>query len=259
MSGELIQVQVDDGVATLTLNDPPLNLVTLALTRQLGAALDRLADDAKARVLVVTGAGKRAFSAGSDIKEFPSVKDDVVGKKLGPENEVYSRLDDFRKPTVAAVQGLAMGGGLELALCCDLLVVEEDARLALPEIKLAVFPGSGGTVRVTRRIGEGRAKEMMFLGEPVDPETALAWELVNRVVRKGRGLDEAIDLARALARRPNRALQLCKRAIDLSFDVSEDEAIRRTLDLSREAFASEDIEEGVRAFLAKETARFRHR
>ena len=259
MSAELIQVEVQAGVALLTLNNPPMNLVTLDLTRELGEALDALAGDTAARVLVVTGAGKRAFSAGSDIKEFPDVKDDVVRKKLGPENEVYSKLDDFAKPTIAAVQGLALGGGLELALCCDLLVVEEDAKLALPEVKLAVFPGSGGTVRATRRIGEGRAKELMFFGELVDPETALAWGLVNRVVRKGRGLDEAMDLARPLAERPNKALQLCKRAIDLSFDLSEDEAIRQTLELSRQAFESEDIEEGVRAFLAKEPPRFRHR
>lgn len=259
MSDPLIRVEVADGVALLTLNNPPMNLVTLELTRDLGRALDRLAGDRQARVLVVTGAGDRAFSAGSDIKEFVSVRDEVIRKKLGPENEVYSKLDDFPKPTIAAIRGVAFGGGLELALCCDLLVVEDDARLALPEIKLAVFPGSGGTVRATRRIGEGRAKEMMFIGDPIDASTALAWGLVNRVVPKGQALDQAMILARTLAERPNRALQLMKRAIDLSFDVAEDEAIRRTLDLSRQAFEGEDIEEGVRAFLAKEPPRFRHR
>lgn len=259
MSDELIRVEVADGVALLTLNNPPMNLVTLDLTAQLGAALDRLADDPEARVLVVTGAGDRAFCAGSDIKEFSSVKHDVIRKKLGPENEVYSKLDDFPKPTVAAIRGIAFGGGLELAVCCDLLVVEEGTRLALPEIKLAVFPGSGGTIRVTRRIGEGRAKEMMFLGEPIDAATALAWGLVNRVVAKGSALGEAMALARTLAERPNRALQLCKRSIDHSFDVSEDEAIAKMLDLSAEVFSTEDVEEGVRAFFAKEPPRFRHR
>ena len=131
------------------------------------------------------------------------------------ENETYSKVDDFPKPTIAAVAGLAFGGGLELAVCCDLLVVEENARLALPEIKLGVFPGSGGTVRVTRRIGEGRAKEMMFFGEPIDAQTALAWGLVNRVVPPGEALLTACRMAAELAQRPNRALQICKRAIDL--------------------------------------------
>lgn len=164
MSGEPILCDIRDGVATVTLNNPPLNLVTLELTRSLTEMLDRLAEDAAVRVLVLTGAGGRAFCAGSDLGEFPSMmgRGLVVPNKLEPENVAYSKVDDFPKPTIAAVSGLAFGGGLELAVCCDLIVVEEDARLCLPEIKLGVFPGSGGTVRVTRRIGEGRAKEMMF-------------------------------------------------------------------------------------------------
>ena len=220
MTVDLIRCRVEDGVAVLTLNNPPLNLVTLELTRQLDRALDRLAGDAATRVLVLTGAGTRAFCAGSDIREFPGVADDVIGKKLAAENRAYAKVDDFPKPTIAAVAGLAYGGGLELAVCCDLLVVEADARLALPEIKLGVFPGSGGTVRVTRRIGEGRAKDMMYFGDPIEPATALAWGLVNRVVPPGEALVVACRMALELASRPNRALQLCKRAIDLSSDLT---------------------------------------
>src|SRR5437867_4760581 len=158
---ELVRSVLTAGVAVLTLNHPPLNLVTLELTRQLGARLDRLAADPAVRALVVTGAGERAFCAGSDVGEFPSVLDDVVRLKLARENETYSKLDDFPRPTIAALNGLAYGGGLELAVCCDLLVAGADVRLALPEVKLGVFPGTGGTVRVPRRVGEGRAKELM--------------------------------------------------------------------------------------------------
>ena len=260
MSAEPILCRIEDGVAVVTLNNLPLNVVTLELTRQLEATLDRLAADPAARVLVLTGAGERAFCAGSDIKEFPelSASGQVIDIKMKKENVTYSKVDDFPKPTIAAVTGLAFGGGLELAVCCDLIVVEEGARLALPEVKLGVFPGSGGTVRVTRRIGEGRAKEMMFFGEPIDPQTALAWGLINRVVPKGEALLTACRMAAQLAELPNRALQICKRAIDLSFDVSEDEAIRQTLPLSGEAFETNDCKEGVRAFFAKETPRFTH-
>ena len=258
MSADLIQCRVADGVAVLTLNNPPLNLVTLELTRELDQALDHLAGDPAARVLVLTGAGERAFCAGSDIREFPNVADDVVGKKLAAENRAYAKVDDFPKPTIAAIAGLAYGGGLELAVCCDLLVVEANARLALPEIKLGVFPGSGGTVRVTRRIGEGRAKEMMYFGDPIDPATALAWGLVNRVVLPGEALIIACRLAAELAGRPNKALQLCKRAMDLSFDVTEDQAIESSLALSAEAFAADDCAEGVRAFFEKRKPRFTH-
>jgi enoyl-CoA hydratase len=260
MTDKLILCEVTDGVATVTLNNPPLNLVTLGLTAQLTACLDRLAADPAVRVLVLTGSGERAFCAGSDLTEFPGVmgRGTVVPTKLAPENVAYSKVDDFPKPTIAALRGLAFGGGLELAVCCDLIVAEEGTRLSLPEIKLGVFPGSGGTVRVTRRIGEGRAKEMMFFGEPIDAEKALSWGLVNRVVAKGEALRVAQSMAGTLAERPGRALQLCKTAIDLSFDVSEDEAVKRTLALSDEAFATADCKEGVRAFFAKEPPRFRH-
>lgn len=254
-----VLVSVTDGVAVLTLDNPPLNLVTLELTRRLHAALDRLAGDPEARVLVVTGAGDRAFCAGSDVAEFRAVMDDVVGKKLAAENAAYSALDDFPKPTIAALNGLAYGGGLELAVCCDILVAGADVRLALPEVKLGVLPGSGGTVRVPRRVGEGRAKELMYTGDPVDAPMALAWGLVNRVVPPGQALAAALELARTLASRPSRALQLMKQALDLGLDTTEDDAIARTLRLSDAVFQTEDCREGVRAFFAKEPPRFRHR
>jgi len=258
MSTDPILYEIRSGVATVTLNNPPLNLVTLELTEQLTRTLDKLAVDPSVRVLVLTGMGERAFCAGSDVSEFPNMMGPglVVPRKLAAENVAYSKVDDFPKPTIAAVTSLAYGGGLELAVCCDLIVVDEGTRLCLPEIKLGVFPGSGGTVRVTRRIGEGRAKEMMFFGEPIDTQTALAWGLVNRVVAKGESLRTAQAMAKTLTERPNRALRLCKAAVDLSLDATEDQAIARSLPLSDEAFASPDCKEGVRAFFAKETPRF---
>jgi len=260
MSHVTILHDIRDGVATVTLNNPPLNLVTLDLTRALSQTLDELARDNAVRVLVLTGAGDRAFCAGSDISEFPSMMGagQVVPKKLSKENETYSKVDDFPKPTIAAVSGLAYGGGLELAVCCDLIVAEEHARLCLPEIKLGVFPGSGGPVRVTSRIGEGRAKEMMYFGDPIDAATALAWGLVNRVVPRGHSLRVAQEMAAVLAQRPNRALQLCKTAVDMSFDTTEDQAVSRSLALSEQAFTTADCREGVRAFFAKETPRLTH-
>ena len=235
--------------------------MTLELTRRLEQTLDRLAADPAARVLVLTGAGERAFCAGSDIKEFPelSASGQVVDRKMRKENETYSKVDDFPKPTIAAVTGLAFGGGLELAVCCDLIVVEENARLALPEIKLGVFPGSGGTVRVTRRIGEGRAKEMMFFGDPIDARDRA--RLGPRQPRRAAGRGAAHRLphgGRAGRRgRTGRCRSASARSIS-SFDLSEDEAIRQTLPLSAEVFESADCQEGVRAFFAKRPPRFTH-
>jgi enoyl-CoA hydratase/carnithine racemase len=211
--------------------------------------------------MVLTGSGAKAFCAGSDIKEFPGMMTagTVVPTKLALENEAYSRVDDFPKPTIAALNGLAYGGGLELAVCCDLVVAEAGSQVALPEIKLGVFPGSGGTIRVTRRVGEARAKEMMFFGDPLPVETALAWGIINRVVPKGEAARTALEMARRLAGQPSVALQLCKQSIDMAFDTSEDAGVRATLTLSDKAFASEDCAEGVRAFFAKEPPRFKHR
>lgn len=261
MSQQPVLCSIEGGVATVTLNNAPLNIVTLAMTDMLGETLDRLAADPQVRVLILTGAGDRAFCAGSDLSEFPSMMSpgEVLERKLRKENETYSKVDDFPKPTIAAISGLAYGGGLELAVCCDLLVVEEGARLCLPEIKIGVFPGSGGSVRVTRRVGEGRAKDMMYFGEPIDAATALGWGLVNRVVPHGQSLATAREMAGRLAKGPGKALEYCKRAVDMSFDTNEDKAIADMLELIGEAFVTDDCREGVRAFFAKEQPHFTHR
>lgn len=253
-----VRCLVKDGIATLTLDNPPLNVVFRGLTEALDRALHALERDPAVRAVVLTGAGTRAFCAGSDITEFRPLMEPglIVPGKLALQHAVFGRLDDFPKPTVAAVNGLAFGGGLEIAVCCDLIVADGAARFALPEIKLGVFPGSGGPVRVTRRVGEGRAKELMFLGEPIDAATALAWGLVNRVAPPGQALEAALALAATLAQRPPLALALCKQAIDLSFDTTEDEAMRRALPLSDRVFSSKEAQEGVRAFFARETPQF---
>jgi len=139
---------IDEGIALITLNNPRLNLVTVELTALLNDQLDKLASDASVRVLVLTGIGERAFCAGSDIREFSQFSGpdgQVLEGKLIAENDAYSKVDKFPKPTIAALNGSALGGGLELAVCCDLLVVAEDTQLSFPEVNLGVFPGSGGT------------------------------------------------------------------------------------------------------------------
>jgi enoyl-CoA hydratase/carnithine racemase len=261
MAADPVLCSIKDGVAVVTMNNPPLNLVTLEFTRQFNALISKLAIDPEVRVLVLTGSGNKAFCAGSDIKEFPKMMaaGAVVPTKLSLENEAYSRVDDFPKPTIAALNGLAYGGGLELAVCCDLVVAEAGNMVALPEIKLGVFPGSGGTIRVTRRVGEARAKEMMFFGEPITVEKAQDWGLINRVVPTGESLKTAMELAHKLAAQPNIALQMCKQSVDMAFDTTEESGVRASLTLSDKAFATEDCAEGVRAFFAKEAPSFKHR
>jgi enoyl-CoA hydratase/carnithine racemase len=256
---EIVQLQVLGAVAIVTLSNPPLNVVTRPLVEALSRIVTRLRDDDRVRAIVITGAGSRAFCAGSDITEFSHdlAEREIIDNKLALQNQMFSALDNLPKPTIAAISGLAYGGGLEIAICCDLLIAEQRARFALPEIKLGVFPGSAGTIRVTRRVGEGRAKEMMFLGEPVDAETALNWGLINRVVPDGESLQAAIQLAELLATRPRLALAKCKAIIDLSFEMPQEEAIRYSMEASDVVFRSAEKVEGVAAFLDKRSPDFR--
>jgi enoyl-CoA hydratase len=248
----------EDGIAVLELNNPPLNLVTLELTRQLGKALDALAADGSVRAVVVAGAGEKAFCAGSDVREFPRVRDRVVEMKLRRENAVWTQLEDLPQPTVAAIEGWALGGGFELALCCDLRVLAEDARIGLPEIRLGVFPGTGGPLRLRRLIGESRAKALLYLGDTVPAGAAAAVGIACRVVPRGQARAAALDLARRLAASPAAALQACKQAVRAAEPpAGRDAALQEALELSDRVFRSDDMLEGVAAFLEKRPARFR--
>ena len=250
-----------DGVALLTLNRPPLNLFTLEMTRVFDQRLHELMQDSSIRSVVLTGSGERAFGAGSDIKEFPDYFETgtVVDTKLRFENDVYNRLEDLPQATVAAMRGVALGGGLELALCCDFRVGAEDMKLGLPEVKLGVYPGSGGLIRLPRLIGESRSKEVMFLGNSVSAEQALSWGILNRMTPKEEVVSTAIGLAVELANRPARAIQIMKRGIRKLGNKPRDEAVEASLVLSEEVFATEDAKEGVDAFFGKRAPAYRHR
>jgi enoyl-CoA hydratase len=257
MSGIYVGCEVSGNVAVVTLSNPPLNVFKIEMTGQLDGILENLRCNEAVSAIVLTGAG-RAFCAGSDIGEFKDFyrPGQVVELKLRRQNAVFQKLDSFPKPVVAALHGLAFGGGLEIALCCDLIVAEEDCRFALPEMRLGVFPSSGGPFRTVRRIGEGRTKQLIFLAEPVDAPTALQWGLVDRVAKNGEGLEAAKALAREMAKRPARAFALCKSLIDDATRLSLPELISLSLEASDEAFTSPDCKEGVRAFFAKEEPDF---
>lgn len=256
MSG---MVRLEPGPVTLLrLDNPPLNLVTADLTVELAGVLARLAADAEVRAVVVAG-NERAFCAGSDIKEFASLHGRVAEGKLLLEGAVYRRLARLPMPTIAAIEGNALGGGLELALCCDLRVAGADALLGLPEVRLGAIPGSGGTQRLPRLIGPGRAKEMILLGEPVSAGRAGEIGLVERVVEAGRAEEEARAMAEVMAGRGPLALRQAKAAIDDGLDLPLDAGLARELDGSERVFGSSDLQEGAAAFLEKRPPRFEGR
>lgn len=243
-------------VAELTLDNPPLNLVSAELTQQLRAALTEVARDDAIRALVVTGAGDRAFCAGSDIHEFADLKGRVAEGKLLLEKLVYRQLANLPMPTIAAIGANALGGGLELALCCDLRVAAASARLGLPEVRLAVMPGSGGTQRLARIVGPARAKELILTGRLLDAARAAEIGLVNAVVPHGEALDAAREWAAEIAERGPVAVREAKRAIDIAFDRDLDAGLAEELDASERIFASSDMEEGAAAFFERRPPEF---
>ncbi len=258
---ELVNWTLDNGVATLVLNNPPVNLVTLQLTRELGECLAELAADPAVRVVVVTGAGSKAFCAGSDIREFIQLMDPVVAidKKMTKENLVYDALDNLPKPTIAAINGLALGGGAELSLCCDLRVMDEGTKIGFPECKLGVFPGSGGTQRLPRLVGESLAKELMYTGDFIGAQRAYEIGLINRVAPAAQALAVAQELASTIAQRSGVAMECIKRAVDYGLMAGFAEGQAYALQLTGKAFGGEDIKEGVQAFLDKRPPKFVHR
>jgi enoyl-CoA hydratase/carnithine racemase len=255
MTADLVVVE-GGPITTVRLENPPLNLVTVELTQRLDRALAGIEEDHEVRCVVVTGTGDRAFCAGSDVKEFASLRGRVGEGKLLLEKAVYRRLARLPVPTIAAIQADALGGGLELALCCDLRIADERSKLGLPEVRLGVMPGSGGTQRLPRVIGIAKAKELILTGEIISAAEAAEIGLVNRVAPEGRSLDEAMAMAETIAARGPIAVREAKRALDMAGDMTLDEGLARELDASERIFDSEDMMEGAEAFFEKRPPRF---
>jgi enoyl-CoA hydratase len=255
-------VELDLGtIAHLTLNNPPLNLISDDLLAELDTALATLegAAPGDVRAVVVSGSGERAFSAGSDVKAF-AAHGGVAGRShFEREEAVTKRLADLPMPTIAAIEANALGGGLELALACDIRVASERASLGLPEVRLAVTPGAGGTQRLPRAVGVARAKELALTGRIVDAREAERIGLVSRVVAAGQARAAADEIAAEIAQRGPIAVREVKRLIDRSVDVEIDAGLAAEIDASERVFNSADMLEGANAFFAKRPPVYRGR
>lgn len=247
--GEFVNYQVSEsGVATIRLDRPKVNALNEIVAREIGEAVDALADDPSAKVVIVWG-GDRVFAAGADINEMSGLDATTMFRYIGRFQDVFTRLERLPQITIAAIAGYALGGGCELALACDMRICAEDSRLGQPEILLGVIPGAGGTQRLPRLVGVGRAKDIVYSGRFVDAEEAKAIGLVNEVVVSDQVLSRATEVAEGYARGPSVALLAAKQAIQHGMDVDMTTALRIERQAFAALFATEDQEIGMRSFV----------
>ena len=252
MSDAPVLYEVADHVATITLNRPEVrNAMNTALREAMLERFTALATDDDVRVIVVKGAGDKAFSAGADIREFVEPLVPTQFREQRRRIDFRQVMDRCPQPIIAAIRGIALGGGLELALACDIRIAGDDAQLGLTEVNLAIIPGGGGTQRLPRLIGRGKALEMILTGARIGAAEALRLGLVERVVPAAEVLTAAQDLARELAGRAPVALRYAKEAVVKGLGMSLDDGLRLEGDLSTLLRTTEDRLEGARAFLEK--------
>jgi enoyl-CoA hydratase/carnithine racemase len=254
---ELVETSVESRVALLRLNRPDArNALSAEMREQLTEALQGFDADPEARCMVIAGSDK-VFAAGADIRAMAERPLDAAPDPAGMA--FWEGLAALETPTIAAVSGFALGGGCELALACDMIVADENARFGQPEVTLGIIPGGGGTQRLARAIGKQRAMEYVLTGRLFDADTAQEWGLVNEVVGKGRWLEEALELARTIAARAPVATRLGKRAVLAAEQTSLADGLKEERALFERAMATEDRVEGMQAFLEKREPDFKGR
>lgn len=257
---DTLDYRFEEGIGIITINRPEvLNALNGQVFTELEAIFQELVGCPEVRVVIITGAGKKAFAAGADVTEFAECSFLEARQISIRNNRVQNVISAFPRPTIAAVNGFALGGGLELAMCCDIRIASDNARFGQPEINLGFVPGGGGTQRLPRLVGIGIAKEMVYGISVISAQRAYEIGLVNKVVPGEELMDTATDMARKLAQKSQVILEYTKLAVDQGIELDLKSGLKLETELWAESFATEDHREGIAAFLGKRDAKFRDR
>jgi enoyl-CoA hydratase/carnithine racemase len=254
-TSSLVRTETVGSLATVTLDNPPLNTLSLPLVGAIAAAHARLDEDDDVRAIVLTG-NERAFSAGADVREFAGKSRDEATAAIAAYGDLMDNLARSGTPTIAAIRGFCFGGGLELALACDFRVAARDAQLGLPEVRLGLLPGAGGTQILPRLVGPRRAALLCQTGRPVDGERAYEWGLVEEVVDDGDALTVAAEIGRSLAGNARAAVDRVRTLMRASLGLPLEEGIGLERKAFLEALLSPDGREGIAAFLERRPPRW---
>ncbi len=258
MAYENILVEVEDGIALLKINRPKvLNALNKATLLEIQQALRELTEREDVRGLIITGEGEKAFVAGADVAEMAEMTPQEAQEFSRLGHETLKMIEEFPWPVIAAVNGYALGGGLEVALACDLIFASEGARLGLPEVTLGIFPGFGGTQRLPRLIGRARALEVILTGQMFEAQRAYEMGMVNRVCPADRLLEEAKEVARQMAKNGPIAVKMAKKVAKEGLDSTLREGEELEIEAWANLFSTHDQKEGMKAFLEKRKPSFR--
>ena len=257
-SGQNVKVAVEDRVAVITIDHRPVNALDRQTLQELGQIMDAIGADSTVKVVIITGGGSLAFVAGADIKEVGQLKSPQEAQEMAALGQaVFVKIQRLTKPVIAAINGVCLGGGCELAMACHLRISGDRARFGQPEINLGIIPGWGGTQRLPRLIGKAKATEWILTGDMYTAQEALRLGLVNQVVPQDQVLKVAKDLARKIASKGAVAIMQSLRAIEDGLNLSLEAGLAKEAEAFGAVAATEDSKEGVKAFLEKRQPQFK--
>ena len=260
MGQGLAHYEIKEQVAIVTIDHPPMNALDNATKEDIGKVFLELDEHREEiRVVILRGAGEKAFAAGADIKTFLELRPDTAKRRLSRSHQIYSIVENFQWPVIAAIHGYCLGGGLELALCCDIRYAAESAKLGFPEVNLAVFPGNGGTQRALYQMPLGKLKELVFTGAMIEAKEALSYGLLENVVPDGQVMDAAMELANRIISRGPLGVAAAKKVLNRTRDLPLTDGLELESDFWSNLAATEDMKEGARAFIEKRKPDYRCR